>query len=206
MTEPKLQLVDRSSKAFTSVKAARKDGSIPGVLYSKGKETQTFYVDEGELARLLSSYGISRKIAVTLNNTTSYAIFKDVQKESLKDQFVHIDLQTLDENEKIKVTSGIHINNRESIEKNGKILQVQVNEVDILMFPRFMPETVEVDAMLLLEKDNITLADLNIANDKNIEFIDELDTVIATLVYAQTEVVESDEADVPSEPKLVEET
>jgi large subunit ribosomal protein L25 len=53
------------------------------------------------------------------------------------------------------------------------------------MYPRHMPEKVEVDAALLKEQDNITFADLNIAGDKNIEILDDLETVVATLVYIQ---------------------
>ncbi|OEF97534.1 50S ribosomal protein L25 [Desulfuribacillus alkaliarsenatis] len=193
MSEPTLSLLDRNTSQYNNAKAARREGHIPGVLYSKGSPGQLFYVDESELKKLISSYGISRKVAVTLNNENSFAIFKDLQRNSLKNQFVHIDLQALDENEKIKVTSSIHITNKDTVEGGDKILQVQLNEVEIEMFPRFMPENVEADASLLQEKDAITLGDLNIANDSNIEILSDLDSVVATLVYAQVAPVEEDE-------------
>lgn len=200
MTEPNLQLIDRNAKAYTKTKDALRDGLIPGVLYSKGQPTQAFFADEGDLSRMISTYGTNRKISVTLNNQKTYAIIKEFQKQRLKNQFVHFDLQALNENEKIRVSSAIHITNRDAAEQEGKILQVQTHEVEIQMFPRHMPESVVADAALLLEKDSITVGDLNIANDNNIEILTDLETVVATLVYAQvaTEAVDED-AEAPSD-------
>lgn len=199
MSEPQLNLVDRSSKLYNNAKAALRDGHVPGVLYSKGADPQTFFVNDGELSKLLLTYGTNRKVTITLNDKKAYAIIKDYQKNMLKNQLIHIDLQTLNENEKIKVSSTIHFTNRETIEQKDKILQIQMNEIEIQMFPRHMPDSVTADASLLLERDSITVADLNIFNDKNIEILAEPEAVIATLVYAQLETEEPSD-DIAADP------
>lgn len=211
MTEPSLQLIDRNSIKYNKAKSALKDGKIPGVLYSKGNEPQPFYVNDSDLTKLLITYGTSRRVSITFNNQKSHAIIKDFQKDSLKNQFIHIDLQTLNENEKVRVSSAIHIINSEAVENDGKILQMQTNEVHIQMLPSFIPDSVTADASLLLEKDNILICDLNIASDSNIEILQDLDTVVLTLVYAQTAPVEDEQDneqdnEQEKEPKLVEVT
>ncbi len=193
MSEPQLQLIDRKVKPYRNAKSAIKDGYIPGVLYGKGTAPQTFFTNESDLLKLLSTYGTKRKIKTSLNGNDTSVIIKDYQKDALKNKFIHIDLQALNENEKIKVLTAIHITNREAVEQGNKILQVQNGEVEIQMFPRHMPESVTADAALLLEKDSITLSDLNIANDQNIEILSDMDTVVATLVYAQRQVEEATE-------------
>jgi len=196
MSEPQLQLIDRTMKSYKKAKTALKDGYIPGVLYGKGTEPQSFFVNESDLLKLFSSYGIKRRIKITLNDNSTSVIIKDYQKDALKNKFIHIDLQALNENEKVKVSSAIHFINREAVEQDNKILQIQMGEVEIQMLPRHMPESVTADATLLLGKDSITLSDLNIADNDNIEILNERDTVVATLIYAQREIEEiSEEAD-----------
>ncbi|OEH86548.1 hypothetical protein BHU72_13140 [Desulfuribacillus stibiiarsenatis] len=197
MENPKLQLFDRKSKPYSNARAALRDGHVPGVMYSKGNQSQPFYVNEADLAKLLSTYGTSRKVEVNFNNEISFAIIKQFQKNSLRGQYLHVDLQPLDENEKVKLVSNIHILHRDAVEQGGKILQVQTHDVEIEMYPRYMPETVEFDAAMLLEKDTITLADLNIAANRDIEILADLDTVVATLVYSQVSDEVIDEANDP---------
>ncbi|SFH94187.1 large subunit ribosomal protein L25 [Tindallia magadiensis] len=185
MAVPQLTLVPRETIQDKSVKAARKEGNIPAVVYSKGKPTKEVFADEKEIMRLLNEFGSNRKITLNLNGEKSFAIIKEVQKDYMKNQFIHLDLQALDENVKLSMMMNINILNRDSVEKGDYVLQVQANEVEIEMFPRHMPDSVEVDAALLRDKDNLTMADLNIATDENIEILDDKETVIATLSYIQ---------------------
>ncbi|SDY73638.1 50S ribosomal protein L25 [Tindallia californiensis] len=185
MAVPQLTLVPRETIQDKSVKAARKEGNIPAVVYSKGKPTKEVFADEKEIMRLLNEFGSNRKITLNLNGEKSFAIIKEVQKDYMKNRFIHLDLQALDENVKLSMMMNINILNRDSVEKGDYVLQVQANEVEIEMFPRHMPDSVEVDAALLRDKDNLTMADLNIATDENIEILDDKETVIATLSYIQ---------------------
>lgn len=185
MANPVLTLVPRDTIQGMSTKAARKQGNIPAVVYSKSMETREVYADERELRRLIAEFGTNRKITLSIGSDKMFAIIKEIQKENMKNQFFHLDLQALDENEKLRMTFNIHVLNRDTVERDDHILQIQTNEVDLQMFPRHMPEHVEVDASLLKEQDNITFADLNVADDENIEILGEMETVVGTLVYIQ---------------------
>ncbi len=192
METPVLTIVPRDTIQGMTVKAARKQGNIPAVVYNKSMDTREVYVDEKELRALIAEFGTNRKITLNMGGEKLFAIIKEIQKENMKNQFFHLDLQALDEKEKLKMTFNIHVLNRDAAEEGDYILQVQTNEVDLQMYPRHMPEHVEVDASLLKDQDNITFADLNVANDENIEILGEMETVVATLVYIQ-EIVEEEE-------------
>lgn len=194
METPVLTIVPRDTIQGMTVKAARKQGNIPAVVYNKSMDTREVYVDEKELRALIAEFGTNRKITLNMGGEKLFAIIKEIQKENMKNQFFHLDLQALDEKEKLKMTFNIHVLNRDAAEQGDYILQVQTNEVDLQMYPRHMPEHVEVDASLLKDQDNITFADLNVANDENIEILGEMETVVATLVYIQ-EIVEEEEAE-----------
>ena len=208
MATPLLNLVPRDTIQGMNVKAARKAGNIPAVVYNRSMDTREVYADEKELRRLIAEFGTDRKITLNLGGEKSFAIIKEIQRFHMKNEILHVDLQALDENEKLRMTFTIHVMNRDTVERDDFILQVQSNEVDLQMFPRHMPEHVEVDASLLKDQDNITLADLNIAEDENIEILDDLETVVATLVYIQQaeEEEEGEEEVDAAEVPTVEET
>ena len=211
MAVPQLTLVPRETIQDKNVKAARKEGNIPAVVYSKGKTTKEVFADEKEIMRLLNEFGSNRKITLNLGGEKTFAIIKEIQKDFMKNQLIHLDLQTLDENVKLTMTMNIHVLNRDVVEQGDFVLQIQANEVEIEMFPRHMPESVEVDASLLKDQDNLTLADLNIAGDENIEIMDDMETVVATLTYIQEieeeeeETEDVDAADVPTVDETEEE-
>lgn len=187
MATPILKLNIREAVGKNKVSKERKEGNIPGVVYSRNEETKNIYINEREMEKFLSQHGLSGRIGLNLEGEKSYAIIKDIQRSPIKNKLLHVDFQTLDEKEKIKMIIPINVINREKVEVGNKIFQMQTNEVEIQTYPRYLPENVEIDAIKLEEKDSLTLEDLNIASDENIEILDDMDRVIATIVYASVE-------------------
>jgi large subunit ribosomal protein L25 len=157
--------------------------NVPAIVYGQGKEAQSVFLNEKEIKKLLSQFGSSRRITAFFNGEKKSVIIKEIQKDTLKNKLIHVDLQTLDENEKIKMTMPIFIVHRENVETSSEIVQVQLNEVEIQAFPRDLPERIEVNAELLKDKPNITLADLSITGNKKIEILSDLDSIVATMAY-----------------------
>ncbi|SDL30381.1 50S ribosomal protein L25 [Natronincola ferrireducens] len=184
MGTPMLKINLREATGKNKVAKDRREGNIPGTLYSKGKDTKSVYLKEKEMEKILSLQGISGKVGLSLEGEKTYAIIKEIQRGNLKQDLLHVDFQTLDENQKIKLTVPIHILNKEKVETSYEILQVQLNEVEIQTYPRYLPEKIEVDAVKLKEQDYLTLADLNIVEDENIEILNDMNSIIANIVYA----------------------
>ncbi|SET75502.1 LSU ribosomal protein L25P [Natronincola peptidivorans] len=193
MATPMLKGDLRNATGKNKMSKQRREGTVPGVVYSKGKDTQSIYLKAKEIEKLLSRYGTSSKIGLDLDGKKTFAIIKEVQKNMVKNTLLHVDLQTLDENEKIRLTVPIYLMNKEKVESSSEILQVQLNEVEIQTYPRYLPEKVEVDASKLKEQDNLTLEDLNIASDENIEILDDINSVVATIVHASKQEEEEEE-------------
>ncbi|SNT00540.1 large subunit ribosomal protein L25 [Anaerovirgula multivorans] len=184
MATPMLKAEKREATGKNKVSKERRNGTVPAVVYARGKDTQSIYLNAKEMEKIISQYGMSTKIGLDLNGEKTYTIIKEVQRNTLKSNLLHIDLQTLNENEKIKMTMPIYIMNKEKVESSSEILQVQLGEVEIQTYPKYLPDKVEVNAIKLKEQDNLTLADLNIAGNKNIEILDDVNSVVATIVYA----------------------
>ncbi len=203
MPIPALNIKYREDKGGKSANIARKQKKVPGVIYAKGMETRSILVDEREMEALLYRHGDSTRLALNLEGEKHLGIIKDIQRSNKKSYLIHIDFQVLNENEKFKFSLPINVHNKEEIEKGEKILQFQMDEVEIQTLPRFFPEDVFVDLMLLKEKDNVTISDLNIFGDEKIEILDDPETVIATLVYAALEEEEETDEEEITEPELI---
>lgn len=184
MTAPMIKAEARKTIGKNKVAKERKKGSVPAVVYAKGKETQPIYLNSRELDKILNQYGSSIKMTLDLNGEKSYVIIKEIQRNTLKGGLLHIDLQTLDEKEKIKLSMPIYVINKEKVETSTQILQMQLSEVEIQTYPRYLPDRVEIDALKLKEKEVLTLADLNISQDNNIEILDDINSPVAIMVYA----------------------
>lgn len=115
---------------------------------------------------------------------------------------MHMNLQTLSETEKIKMTMPIRLINREDVETSSQFVEMLLNEIEIQTFPRYLPDRVELDASKLKEKEFLTIADLNIGDDENIEITEEKDRLIASLTLAEDMVEEIEEIEEEVEEAL----
>lgn len=202
MATPVLNAEIREATGKNKTRKIRKLGKVPGVVYSRGVDTKEILFDEREVLRMLSKFGQNAKISLNLEGEKSFVIIKDLQRGVIDKKVMHIDLQTLSETEKIKMTMPIRLINREDVETSSQFVEMLLNEIEIQTFPRYLPDRVELDATKLKEKDFLTIADLNIGDDENIEITEEKDRLIASLTLAEDMVEEIEEIEEEVEEAL----
>jgi len=189
MATPQIQAYKRETTGKNRVAKERKNGKVPAVVYSKGKDTQLIYLDGRELERILSQYGASLRLGLNFEGERTYAVIKEVQRSNMKHELLHLDLQTLHDNEKVRLTLPVYLINREKVENNDQILQVQTGEIEIQTYPQYIPERIEVDATILKSKDQINISDLPLWENEQVEILEDPQGVIANLVYTTREEV-----------------
>lgn len=202
MATPVLNAEIREATGKNKTRKIRKLGKVPGVVYSRGVDTKEILFDEREVLRMLSKFGQNAKISLNLEGEKSFVIIKDLQRGVIDKKVMHIDLQTLSETEKIKMTMPIRLINREDVETSSQFVEMLLNEIEIQTFPRYLPDRIELDATKLKEKDFLTIADLNIGDDENIEITEEKDRLIASLTLAEDMVEEIEEIEEEVEEAL----
>lgn len=84
MATPVLNIELRNVRGKNKVLKARKQGKIPGVVYSRGEETKEILLEEKEIQKLLSRYGQSMKIALDLDGVKTFAIIKEFREKTSK--------------------------------------------------------------------------------------------------------------------------
>jgi len=195
--KPKLKAKLRDNTGKEISKKYRREGIVPGVLYSPhDKENLILKVKNHELLKLLStkSHGlIDLEIDDGKKKASRLAVIKDLQYNSLKMQIVHVDFYGVTLKEKLTLEIDIELIGEPIGLEEGGILQTELRKVEIECLPSQMPDSLKVDLSSLKIGDHISVGDIEIP--EGVEVLTELDRVVAAVVLPSKieEVVEEEE-------------
>jgi large subunit ribosomal protein L25 len=208
MSEVELHVKIREKKGKQVSKTLRREGEIPAVYYAHDQKTVSLSVNAHTLSRLLQQE-VNILNIVFPDGKTKKSIIRDLQKDPVTDQLLHIDFLGIKLDEKITMTIPIILTGTPvGVKLEGGILEHPLREVEVEGFPLDIPEHVEVDVSEMNLGDVMTLEGLK--HDKY-EFITDVGHPIAIVVQpkaakaAVEEVLEEEEEETeeaePSEEK-----
>lgn len=193
MTTMKMQIEKREGLGKNKVNKMREENLIPGVIYSRGKETQHVNINGIEFLRVYRVAGTSSMIDLILDGVSTPVIIKEVQRHPVRGSFTHIDFQELNMKEKIKMFIPVSLLNRDSIKLQPSTLMQFLDQVEIECLPGDIPFSAEVDVENIDFTTPIYVSDLDIAKDDKIDVLTELDQVVCTLSEPTLEAEETEE-------------
>ncbi len=202
MAEIKLNAEKREAQGKNQVDKLRNAGKIPAVVYQKDQEPISIQVNELEFNRVYGEAGTSILVDLEVaGDKTHTVLIKEAQKHPVRDQYLHVDFHEVNMNEKIKVVVPIILLNRGEIRVQPSVLNQQLEEVEVECLPSNIPSQTEMDVKEMQIGDTLTVADLDIAKDENIDILLDLETPVASLSEPQEQPAEEEEtvdaADVP---------
>jgi len=164
-----------------NVKALRKKGYVPGVVYGNKIDNKNIMVKRNEVERILNQCEIGSSLELKINGKETMIIIKDIQRHVTKGDVIHLDFQELTKGEKIRVRLPIHVINKNLVESSTSVVQDQLKELEIQTIPQFLPDAINVDATLFKDVDVIKVKDLDIYNNENIEILSDPEQIVALL-------------------------
>ena len=203
MKKPKLKVKLRDNVGKESSKKFRREGMVPGVLYSPhDKENLILKVKNNELSKLLSakSHGlIDLEIDDGKKKVSRLVVIKDLQYNLLKKQIVHVDFYGVTLKEKLTLEVDIELIGEPIGLKEGGILQVELRKVEIECLPTQMPDSLKADLSSLKVGEHISVGEMEIP--EGVEVLTPPDRIVAAVVLPTKieEVVEEEEEVVEGE-------
>lgn len=197
MAIPKLNVMTREGNGKKSSQKLRKEGFVPGIIYGHNKETKSIKMDGQLLQKLLNRYGESGTVNLEIDGEIKPTIIKEVQRGIVKSGVVHIDFQELSAGEKIKMTVHITLVGKEKVESSSTIIQQQLSELDIQCLPKDIPQGITVDVSQLEIGNSLTVADMDIYKDPNIEVLNDETEVVTSLTSVSNQTEEQEEDSLP---------
>jgi large subunit ribosomal protein L25 len=155
----------RDAQGKGASRRLRHANKVPAILYGGHRDPRALSLDHTKLLLLLDNERFySTIINLKVGDLNQAAILKDVQRHPAKNAIVHIDLQRVLDDEKIRISIPLHFKGEAGspgVKKGGVVSHLR-NEIEITCLPKDLPEFVEVDLSGLGLNEMLYLADLKV--------------------------------------------
>lgn len=190
MTTLKVQKRDMGTKA----KRLRREGYVTGNLFGKDIEGSIpLQVEKKEAERIQRECLKGSKLVLDLDGKKYNVLLKELDYDTMKRQILELDFQALVSGEKIHSVAEIIFHNKEMVVDG--VLEELLTEIEYKAVPEALVERVDIDCSKLKVGDSLTVGDLEIAKDKDIEIVTHLDTPVVNVVASHNAVADEEEAE-----------
>ena len=160
--------LNAQSRTDTGKGASRRlrgTGNIPAIIYGGGIDPQSLTLSHNEVLRNLENEAFySHILSIKIDGKETRAILRDLQRHPSKAVILHMDLQRVNESEKLKTQVPLHFIGEDEAPgvKAGGLVMHDLTEVEIECLPKHLPEFIEVDISALDIGDSIHLSGINV--------------------------------------------
>jgi large subunit ribosomal protein L25 len=156
----------RTDTGKGSSRRLRHEGKVPAIVYGAGRPPRNITLDQNSLLRQAQNESFfSSVLTVKVGDRTQPCILKDIQVHPAKRQVLHLDLQRIVANEKIRMDIPLHfigIDTCPGVKLNGGAVSQVISEVEVSCLPANLPEYIEVDLSNMDLDQTVHLSDLDI--------------------------------------------
>ena len=154
----------RATQGKGASRRLRHAGKVPAVLYGAHKDAQPLVLDQQNLLTMIADERFySSIVRLKIGEGTEDAIIKDVQMHPAKNLVVHVDLQRVVENERIRIRLPIHFKGESispGVKTQGGVVSHMRADVEVSCLPRDLPEFLELDLSGMSLNETKFLADI----------------------------------------------
>jgi large subunit ribosomal protein L25 len=189
----------RDAQGKGASRRLRRENKVPAILYGGHREPRALALDHTRLLLMLDNERFySTIINLKVGELNQAAILKDVQRHPAKNAIVHIDLQRVLDDEKIRIKIPLHFKGAAvapGVKKGGLVSHLR-NEVEITCLPKDLPEFLEADLSNLELNHMLYLADIPTPEGVEIpELTHGRNAPVVSIHHARAEEVETPTAD-----------
>lgn len=200
-----LQVSERTEFGSRTARRLRREGLIPGVVYSGGEAARAFSVPEREASHALATGGALLDLTFD-GGKAEPVVVKEQQRHPVRGQLLHIDLQVVRLDQAIQSEVPIELLGVEEAPgvKEGGVLEHITHTINVEALPTDIPESIAVDVSGMEIGDTMQLD--SVIAPEGVEFalgegVEAAEVTIATLNPPRVE--EEPEPEVDEEAELV---
>ena len=177
------------------VRFLRRQGITPANLYGHKIKSVSLQIDTHELKHTLARAGKSSLIALKLDSTKRprMVIVRDVQREPVSGDLLHVDLYQVKMEEKVKLAVPlVLVGDAPAIRDRGGILVQNMSAIEVECLPANMPQKFEVNLTVLKEIDQaVHVKDLSV--DETVSVLSDPEQAIVQIARSKVEVEVAEE-------------
>jgi large subunit ribosomal protein L25 len=200
-----LEVSERTEFGSRTARRLRREGLVPGVVYSGGSEARAFSVPERAVRNALAGGGALLDLTID-GSKAEPVVVKEEQRHPVRGQLLHLDLQVVRLDQAIQSEVAIELLGTEEAPgvKEGGVLEHITHEINVEALPTDIPESIPVDVSGMEIGDTMQLD--SVIAPEGVEFVlgegvEAEEVTIATLNPPRVE--EEPEPEVEEEAELV---
>ncbi|MFW6035374.1 MAG: 50S ribosomal protein L25 [Halothermotrichaceae bacterium] len=186
MERYELKVKTRETSGKGAARKLRREGLVPAVVYGRNRDAQSLIVNPDDLQYKTNGNVI---FDMKLEDEEETVMIKEIQKDPISRDIIHIDFQHISMDEKITVSVPLNLTGTAYGVQEGGVVQQLMRSIEVESLPLDIPDEIELDITDLDVGDSLLVSDIDVEED--FEIVTPIDEVIVTIV-APTELVEEE--------------
>jgi large subunit ribosomal protein L25 len=193
------------------VKAMRRDGKLPAVIYGRHTEPINVFLDAHTASLALGRISSSSLVTIDVNGTEYPALVREKQRDYIKNKLLHVDFLAVSLDEKLRARVSVHfVGVSAAVKDHGAVLVHNLEQLQVESLPGDLPERIDVDISVLTKiGDGVRVKDVQVSD--KVRLLDDPETMVAVATMpkveeeptvAAVEGVVAPAAVTPTEPEL----
>ena len=170
---------NKRSVVGKQVKALRREGKLPAVIYGRHSEPINIEMDARSSGRILANATSSSLITIELDGEKIPTLVREKQRDFIKNSLLHVDFLSVSMTETLRASVALRFKGVSLAVKDfNAILVHNIEQINVECMPADLPEYVEVDISVLKNPgDGIRVGELPIP--ANVTVLDDTDMMVA---------------------------
>jgi large subunit ribosomal protein L25 len=187
-------------------KALRREGFVPAVLYGHdGTNSLELVVEEKSVQQLLKDPNVSNsliKVTVADGGWSGQTLLREVQMHPWRGYPYHLSFFSVASQATVQVDLPLNfVGEPVGVERDGGILETQVNEVAVECAPDNIPETIDIDVSALEMGGSMHLSEVTFP--EGVRAVTDTDLLLVTIQAPRVAQTEDDESATSEASKLL---
>ncbi len=173
-------------------KRLRREGYVTGNLFGRQIEGSILLkIEKREAERIMRECMKGSQIMLEVEGKEYDVLIKEMDYDAMTRSILEMDFQELVKGEKVHSVAEIILHNKDKVIEGA--LEQLLEEVAYKATPEHLVDKIDVDCSTLHLGDTITVGDLAIAKNKDVDVVTHLDSIVVTVLAPNNADIPSDE-------------
>ena len=164
--------------AGKQVKALRREGKLPAVIYGRHTEPVNIVLDTRAASTALMKISSSSIVTLDVEGTEYPALVREKQRDYIKNTLLHVDFLAVSLTEKLRASVSLHFVGVSTAVKDFNAVFVHnIDQFHVECLPADLPERIDVDIASLMRVGDVLRVRDVVLSDK-IRVLENPDTVV----------------------------
>jgi large subunit ribosomal protein L25 len=169
------------------VKALRREGKLPAVIYGRHTEPVNINLDAHTAALALAKVTSSSLVTIDVDGTKYPALVREKQRDYIKNRLLHVDFLAVSLTEKLRTRVSVHfVGVSGAVKDHNAVMVHNLEELEVECLPTDLPERIDLDISVLARPgDGIRVKEVQVPD--TIRLLDDPETMVAVATFAKVE-------------------